>query len=97
MASVMPSERMLSARQVIMMARPGTAPATNGRAHAAAASARMLPQVAVGSWIPAPMKVREASKMMASATRVTVKTMMGAMQLRRTCLIKIHGALAPER
>ena len=34
--------------------------------------------------------------MMASATRVTVKTMIGAMQLRRTCLIKIHGALAPE-
>ena len=97
MASVMPSERMLSARQVIMMARPGNSACHQRPASTPPrASARMLPQVAVGSWIPAPIKVSEASKMMASATRVTVKTMIGAMQLRRTCLIKIHGALAPE-
>src|SRR2546430_11533996 len=44
----------------------------------ARASARMLPQVGVGSEIPADRKVSEASKMMASATSVTVKTMMGA-------------------
>ena len=56
----------------------------------------MLPQVGVGSAMPAERNVREASKMMASATSVTVKTMMGAAQLRRTCFIKIHGARAPE-
>ena len=56
----------------------------------------MLPQVAVGSVMPAPMKVSDASKMMASATSVTVKTMIGAMQLRSTCLIKIQGAWAPD-
>ncbi len=97
MASVRPSERMLSARQVTMMAMPGKSACHQRPASTPPrASARMLPQVGVGSWMPAPMKVREASKMMASATRVTVNTMIGAMQLRRTCLIRIQGARAPE-
>ena len=60
------------------------------------ADERMLPHVGVGSAMPAPMKVSDASKMMASATSVTVKTMIGAMQLRRTCRMRIHGARAPE-
>ena len=97
MASVMPSERMLSARQVIMIAMPGKS-ACHQRPERTPprASARMLPQVGVGSVMPAPMKVREASKMMASATSVTVKTMIGARQLRMTCFQRIHGARAPE-
>ena len=76
-------------------AREQRLPPTAGE-HAAAGVGEDVAPGSGGSWIPAPMKVSEASKMMASATRVTVKTMIGAMQLRRTCLIKIHGALAPE-
>ena len=50
----------------------------------------------MGSAMPAERNVSDASKMMASATSVTVKTMMGAAQLRRTCFMRIHGARAPE-
>ena len=97
MASVRPSDRMLRARQVIMMARPGnTACHQRPASTPARASDRMLPQVGVGSPMPAPMKVSDASKTMASATSVTVKTMMGAMQLRSTWRMRTHGARAPE-
>ena len=96
-ASVRPSERMFSARQVIIIARPGKNACHQRPARTPArASARILPHVGVGSAIPAPIKVKDASKMIASATSVTVKTMMGAMQLRRTCFHKIQGARAPE-
>ena len=80
-----------------MIARPGNTACHQRPARTPPrASARMLPHVAVGSWMPAPMNVSEASKMMASATSVTVKTMIGAMQLRRTWRMRIHGARAPE-
>ena len=97
MASVMPSERMFSARHVTMIAMPGNS-ACHQRPDStpARASARMLPQVGVGSAMPADRKVSDASKMMASATSVTVNTRIGAAQLRRTCLTRIHGARAPE-
>ena len=42
------------------------------------------------------MKVREASRMMASATRTVAKTSTGAAVLRMTCLTRIHGARAPD-
>ena len=61
------------------------------------ASDRTLPHVAtVVAWRPDPMKVREASRMIASATRTVAKTRTGAAVLRMTCLTRIHGARAPE-
>ena len=96
-ASVMPSERMLRHRTVIMMARPG-----NSACHhwpdstPARASARMLPQVGSGSGMPAEMNDRDASNTMASATSTMVYTSTGAMQLRTTCFQSIHGARAPD-
>ena len=96
MASVTPSERMLRHKTVTMMNKPGNS-ACHQRPEStpARASARMLPQVGVGSGMPAEMKARDASKTMASATQTTVKTRMGARQLRITCFHKIQGARAP--
>ena len=56
----------------------------------------MLPQVGVGSGMPAEMNDSEASNTMASATSTMVNTMTGAMQLRMTCFTRIHGARAPD-
>ena len=59
-------------------------------------SESMFPQVGVlTDWMPAPMKDRDASKTMASATSTVAKTMMGARQLRATCLPRIQGTGAP--
>ncbi len=44
----------------------------------------------------APMKVRDASKIIASATSVTVKTMMEQCSYEEHKPNRIHGALAPE-
>ena len=56
----------------------------------------MLPQVGVGSGMPALMKDSDASNTIASATDRVVNTMTGAAMLRVTCLKRIHGARAPE-
>ena len=56
----------------------------------------MLPHVGVGSGMPALMKLSDASKTIASATDRVVNTMTGAAMLRMTCLMRIHGARAPE-
>ena len=56
----------------------------------------MLPQVGVlVALMPAPTKLSEASNTIASATKTVAKTMIGAMQLRATCLNKIQGTEAP--
>ena len=55
----------------------------------------MLPQEGFGGWTPALMKDSEASSTIASATSTVAKTMIGAMQLRATCLARIHGVEAP--
>ena len=55
----------------------------------------MLPQDGAGGCTPALMKDSEASSTMASATRTVANTMIGAMQLRATCLTRIHGVEAP--
>ena len=100
MASVMPSDRMLRHRTVIMMNRPGKnavhhLPSRTDRFDEA--SDRTLPHVAtVVAWRPEPMKVREASRMIASATRTVANTRTGAAVLRMTCLVRIQGARAPE-
>ena len=97
MASVMPSETMLRHRTVSMIMMPGNSACHQRPASTPLrASARMLPQVGVGSGIPALMKAREASNTMASATSTMVNTRTGATQLRTTCFHRIHGARAPE-
>ena len=96
MASVMPSETMFRHRTVSMIMMPGNSACHQRPASTPArASERMLPHVGVGSGMPAAMNEREASNTMASATSTIVKTRTGAMQLRTTCLIRIHGARAP--
>jgi hypothetical protein len=44
---------------------------------------------------PPPMKDRDASKTMASATITVVNTMIGAAQLRRMCFHRMCGRRAP--
>ena len=97
MASVMPSDKTFRQSVVIMMNKPGNS-ACHQRPERtpARASARMLPQVGVGSGMPALMNANDASNTIASATHTTVNTKMGAKQLRMTCFTKIHGAFAPE-
>ena len=56
----------------------------------------MLPQVGVFTEVmPAPMNDSDASKTIASATSTVAKTMIGAAQLRATCLPRIHHVRAP--
>ena len=83
-----------------MMSKPG-----NSAVHQAPwlmepfveASDKTLPQVGTKlDFRPVPMKVREASRMIASATSTVAKTRTGAAVLRTTCFVKIQGALAPE-
>ena len=100
MASVMPSERMLRQRTVAVMIMPGKKavhhlPSMTDRFEEA--SDRTLPQVGtIVAGSPEPMKVRDASRMIASATRTVAKTRTGAAVLRMTCLTRIQGAFAPE-
>ena len=96
----MPSDRRFRHSTVIMMNRPGNVavhhmPCRTERF--VEASDRTLPHVGtVVAWRPEPMKVREASRMIASATRTVANTRTGAAVLRRTCLTRIQGARAPE-
>ena len=97
MASVSPSDRTLRHRVVMRMSRPGKKVGHQWPDRSSSLpSERMFPQVGVlTDLMPAPMKDSEASKTIASATRTVAKTMIGAMQLRATCLRRIHGTGAP--
>ncbi|OPZ54905.1 MAG: hypothetical protein BWY91_01386 [bacterium ADurb.BinA028] len=55
----------------------------------------MLPQLGFGGLTPALMNDSDASKTMASATSTVAKTMIGARQLRATCLMRMCAGRAP--
>ena len=55
----------------------------------------MLPHEGDGGCTPALMNDSDASNTIASATWTVANTMIGAMQLRATCLIRIHAVEAP--
>ena len=97
MASVSPSERILRHRVVMRMSSPGKKVGHQcPDSSRALPSESILPQVGVlADWIPVPIKDSEASKTMASATSTVANTIIGAMQLRATCLARIHGTEAP--
>ncbi len=95
-ASVRPSARMFSDRTVIRIARPGKSVAHQPPARRIFCPyERMLPQLGFGSWTPAPMKDRLASKMIASATSTVANTITGAAQLIATCLSTMWWRRAP--
>ena len=95
-ASVMPSERMLRHSTVIMIRMPG-----KNVAHQAPAISRLrpaaitLPQLGSGSGTPACRNDSDASKTIASATRIVANTSTGAAALRATCLMMMRGVRAP--
>ena len=96
MASVMPSDTMLRHKTVSMIMMPGNSACHQRPANTPArASDRMLPQVGVGSGMPAAINESDASNTIASATKTIVNTKTGAMQLRTTCFRRIQGARAP--
>ena len=95
--SVRPSARMLRLSVVTRMNRPGKNVTHQWPdSSSALPSESMLPQVGVLTDVmPAPMNDSDASKTIASATSTVANTRIGAMQLRATCLARIHHVRAP--
>src|SRR5699024_12425269 len=88
----MPSERMFNARVVSRIIRPGkNVGHQRPESRSCCPAAMMLPQEGFGGRTPALMKDSEASSTLASATSTVAKVRIGAMQLRATWLIKMHG------
>ena len=92
----MPSDSTLRLSTVTRISRPGK----NVGHHTPSSSnclpsASTLPQDGFGGLTPALMNDKDASNTIASATRTVANTRIGAMQLRATCLARIHHVLAP--
>ncbi len=88
----------IQCQQVVMMARPGKECCCHQRPARtpARASARYLPHVGVGSAIPANEGQGCLKDDCVCNKRNGKDRVIGAMQLRRTCFHRIHGARAPE-
>ena len=96
-ASVRPSAKIFRLSVVIRISRPGKNVTHQWPdSSSILPSDSMLPQVGVFTEVmPAPMNDSDASKTIASATSTVAKTMIGAAQLRATCLPRIHQVRAP--